>query len=120
MSFATQTEVDLVKSQILQTTADLKEVNGKVDQLSQDVKDCISNMDSANIQVSHDSGAALTKLNQSQNSTWGALSCELCSKETMWPSGGSQHREYRGGPNNGRVAARNFASVLRSSQVKAD
>ena len=34
-----------------------------------------------------------------------ALSCELGCKETTEPTGGSQRREYWGGPTNGRAAA---------------
>ena len=41
------------------------------------------------------------------------MSCELGSKETTGPTGGSQHREYWGGPTNGRAAAcrRRLAAV---------
>ena len=34
-----------------------------------------------------------------------AVSCELGLKETTEPTGGTQHREYWGGPTNGQAAA---------------
>ena len=35
----------------------------------------------------------------------GPVSCELGLKETTEPTGGTQHREYWGGPTNGQAAA---------------
>ena len=47
----------------------------------------------------------LTRSTQQANHHRVAVSCELGLKETTAPTGGSQHREYWGGPTNGQAAA---------------